>query len=62
MQLDADPNWEAVIGTSQSGVVVYELQGSANTRIRWGTARGNLLRNGQPPVSTADALFRDGFE
>lgn len=62
VQLDADPNWEAVIGTSQSGVVVYELQGSANTRIRWGTARGNLLRNGQPPVSTADALFRDGFE
>ncbi|GMU44410.1 MAG: VCBS repeat-containing protein [Xanthomonadales bacterium] len=62
-QLDADPNWEAVVGTSRSGVVVYELQGSAATAIRWGTARGNLLRNGQPPATgPANALFRNGFE
>lgn len=60
VQLDGDANWEAVIGTSQSGVVVYELQGSANTRLRWGTARGNLLRTGQP--LTSDGLFRNGFE
>lgn len=60
VQLDADPNWEAVIGTSQSGVVVYELQGSANTRVRWGTTRGNLLRNGQ--AASTDAVFRNGFE
>ncbi len=60
VQLDADPNWEAVIGTSQSGVVVYELQGSASTRVLWGTARGSLLRNGQPASTTH--LFRNGFE
>jgi len=61
-QLDGDANLEAVIGTSQSGVVVYELQGSANAVIRWGTARGNLLRNGQPPAAGGNALFRNGFE
>lgn len=60
-QLDADANWEVVIGTSQSGVVAYEIPGSANTRVLWGTARGNLLRNGLAPV-VADALFRNGFE
>ncbi len=61
-QLDADANLEAVIGTSQAGVVVYELQGSANAAVRWGTARGNLLRNGQPPTAGGNALFRNGFE
>lgn len=61
-QLDGDANLEAVIGTSQSGVVVYELQGSANAVVRWGTARGNLLRNGQPPAAGGNALFRNGFE
>lgn len=62
-QLDADPNWEAVVGTSKSGLVVYELQGSAATQVRWGTARGNLLRNGQPPATGGgNLLFRNGFE
>jgi hypothetical protein len=60
-QLDADANWEVVIGTSQSGAVAYEIPGSAGARVLWGTARGNLLRNGQAP-SVADALFRNGYE
>ena len=62
---DADPELEVVIGTSHSGVVVFQIPGSANARILWGTARGNLLRNGQAPVappSLAGVLFRSGFE
>ncbi len=63
-QIDSDPNIEVVIGTSHSGVVVYEIPGSANARILWGTARGNLRRDGQaPPVlPSGQLLFRHGFE
>jgi len=64
-QLDGDADIEVVIGTSQSGVVVYQIPGSANARVLWGTARGNLLRNGQAPPappSSAQVLFRNGFE
>jgi hypothetical protein len=59
-QLDADANLELVIGTSASGVVAYEIPGSANARIKWGTARGSLLRNGQAAAS--DQILRNGFE
>jgi FG-GAP-like repeat len=59
-QLDGDPNMELVIDTSQSGVVVYEIPGSANARIKWGTARGSMLRNGQ--AANNDILLRNGFE
>ncbi len=64
-QLDTDPNYEIVVGTSASGVVAYEIPGSANARTRWGTARGGLLRNGQAavnPAGVSDLLFRNGFE
>ncbi len=44
--IDADPDMEIVIGTSASGVVAYDLPGSANARILWGTSRGSLLRSG----------------
>ena len=64
-QIDADPEFEVVIGTSQSGVVAYQIPGSANARVLWGTARGNLLRNGLAPPNTpssVNVLFRSGFE
>ncbi len=62
-QLDADANLEVAIGTSQSGLVVYEIPGSANARILWGTARGSLLRNGQAAATAhVDILLRNGFE
>lgn len=60
-QLDADADLEAVVGTSQSGVLAYQIPGSAAARVQWGTARGNLLRNGLAPV-TADLMFRNGYE
>lgn len=64
-QIDTDPEMEVVIGTSQSGVVAYQIPGSANARILWGTARGSLLRNGLAPPNTptsANVLFRNSFE
>lgn len=61
-QLDADSDLELVIGTSFSGAVAYDLPGSAQARVLWGTGRGNLLRNGLAPDSSPLSLFRDGFE
>lgn len=63
-QIDADPEFEVVIGTSKSGVVAYQIPGSANARVLWGTARGNLLRNGLAPANppSMNTIFGDGFE
>lgn len=44
--IDADPDLEVVINTAHSGVVVYDLPGSAGAKIRWGTGRGNYQRTG----------------
>jgi hypothetical protein len=44
--VDGDPDLELVINTAHSGVVVYDLPGTAQARILWGTGRGNLLRTG----------------
>jgi uncharacterized repeat protein (TIGR01451 family) len=48
--LDADDDLEVVLNTSHSGVVAYDLPGTANARILWGTGRGSYLRNGSPGV------------
>jgi hypothetical protein len=42
--IDTDPNLEVIINTAHSGVVVYDLPGSANARVLWGTGRGNYAR------------------
>jgi hypothetical protein len=42
--IDADPDLEVVINTSSSGVVAYDLPGTAAARILWGTGRGNFSR------------------
>ena len=44
--LDADADYELVINTAHSGVVAYDLPGTARARILWGTGRGSYLRNG----------------
>lgn len=44
--IDADPDLEVVINTAYAGVVAYDLKGTANARILWGTGRGNYLRSG----------------
>lgn len=42
--VDADADLELVLLTSASGVVVYDLPGTANARVLWGTGRGGYTR------------------
>ncbi len=44
--IDADADLELVINTAHSGVVAYDLPGTASARILWGTGRGNYQRTG----------------
>ena len=54
--LDADPNVEVAVGTTNSGLVVYEIPGSRADRLLWPTGRGNLLRNAPEPGAAATAV------
>lgn len=53
--IDADAEYEVVIGTAHTGLVAYDLPGTSNARILWGTGRGGYLRNGQAPANDAPA-------
>jgi hypothetical protein len=44
--IDNDPNLEIVLLTAHSGVVAYDLSGTANVQILWPTGRGSFLRSG----------------
>jgi hypothetical protein len=44
--IDGDPDLEAVVGTSHSGAVAFDLPGSASARVLWGTGRGSQRRTG----------------
>jgi uncharacterized repeat protein (TIGR01451 family) len=44
--IDGDPDLEVAINTAHSGVVAYDLPGTANARVLWGTGRGNYQRTG----------------
>jgi uncharacterized repeat protein (TIGR01451 family) len=44
--IDADTSLEVVLNTAHSGLVAYELPGTQNARILWGTGRGNTQRTG----------------
>ena len=56
--IDADPDYELVLGTVHAGLVAYDLPGTAAARVRWGTGRGGMLRTGLAP----DVIFADGFD
>jgi hypothetical protein len=47
--IDGDAELEVVIGTAHTGLVAYDLPGSSNARVFWGTGRGTHLRAGTPP-------------
>jgi len=44
--IDTDADLELVVLTAHSGVVAYDLPGTANARILWGTGRGGFSRSG----------------
>ncbi|MFL7791194.1 MAG: FG-GAP-like repeat-containing protein [Anaerolineae bacterium] len=44
--IDSDPDLEVVLNTAHSGFVAYDLPGTANARVLWGTGRGNYQRTG----------------
>jgi uncharacterized repeat protein (TIGR01451 family) len=50
--LDADANLEVVVGTVDQGLVAYELAGSTNARLLWGTGRGSFQRTGSVPLGS----------
>jgi hypothetical protein len=49
--IDSDADIEVVLGTVASGVVAYDLPGSANARCLWCTGRGSVLRTGVPSAT-----------
>jgi hypothetical protein len=68
--LDSDPDLEVVINSAHSGVVAYDLPGTANAIVQWGTGRGSYRRSGvilqgklhasvlaSPPVAAAGGVF-----
>jgi FG-GAP-like repeat len=58
--LDGDPDLEIVINTAFSGLVAYDLPGTAAAKVLWGTGRGSYARAGR--ANDPDAIFADGFE
>ena len=44
--IDHDSDLEVVINSAHSGVLAYDLPGTSNARILWGTGRGNYWRSG----------------
>jgi len=44
--IDGDADLEVVLNTAHSGLVAYDLPGTAGARVLWGTGRGNFQRTG----------------
>jgi hypothetical protein len=44
--IDADPDLEVVVNSANSGVLAYDLPGTANAILYWGTGRGSYRRSG----------------
>lgn len=62
-QIDGDADLELVLNTAQSGIIAYDLPGTANARVLWGTGRGNAQRSGSCIASlpaAVDASLRVG--
>ena len=54
--IDGDPDLEVVVGTTDAGLVAYDLPGTAGAQVRWGTGRGNLARTAPEPDAGTAAL------
>ena len=44
--IDTDPDLELVVLTANAGIAAYDLPGTANARVIWGTGRGGYARSG----------------
>lgn len=44
--IDKDADLEIVVGTAHTGFCAYDISGTQNARILWGTGRGSYFRNG----------------
>lgn len=47
--IDGDPDLEVVLNTAHSGLVAYDLPGTAGAQVLWGTGRGDYQRDGYLP-------------
>jgi hypothetical protein len=54
-QLDGDANLEVVVNTAHTGLVAYEVPGSASARLLWPTGRGGLTRAAPEPAASLTA-------
>ena len=50
--IDDDPDLELIINSAHSGILAYDLSGSEDAKILWGTGRGSYLRNGSPTAES----------
>lgn len=56
--IDGDPDLEVVLNTAHSGLIAYDLPGTAGARVLWGTGRGSYWRNGSVPAGQLAASLR----
>ncbi len=56
--IDGDPDFELVLNTAHSGFVAYDLPGTADARILWGTGRGSYLTGGPSLSPWPNAVCR----
>ncbi|HLF25161.1 MAG TPA: FG-GAP-like repeat-containing protein [Anaerolineae bacterium] len=45
--IDGDAELEVLIGSTHSGLLAYDLPGTSNANVLWGTGRGSYQRTGQ---------------
>jgi uncharacterized repeat protein (TIGR01451 family) len=56
--LDGDPDLELVLNTAHSGMVAYDLPGTPDARLLWGTGRGSYQRSGSLIQGSLDASVK----
>jgi uncharacterized repeat protein (TIGR01451 family) len=57
--IDGDGELEVALNTAHSGLVAYDLPGTANARILWGTGRGNYQRSGSSLQGTLQGSVKN---
>ncbi len=50
--IDGDSDLELLIGSTHTGLLAYDIPGTAGAKILWGTGRGSYQRTGRAPASS----------